>query len=351
MSQMKKVSVPKLGITAHFTHRDAMRKRGTSRRFAHAQEAPPPTTLPVDSTGNATVLCPMDGNDTLGDCGEAMVDHSDRILMWRQGKGVQLNTSLAALEAQYEQVSGGDNGLDEDLVVNHIWKVGIAGNPLAVIVDALDIDVTNVALAQFALDQFYTIQMAWSVPDLFVQTFADGSVWSSAMTPNPANGHYVPLADVTASGFYGMYTWGSRCLVGPAFVASVEPQCFVAFSPRQFDPSTGLDSKGRHIVQQAAKWVACGGRPIPLAVINAFPPLGTPPVPAPVPPVPPPAVNPLFMLSFVRPVAAGGKIAFTTPVAVPAGRYPFGPRISGVPVQGKGKNPIVELPPTETNDS
>lgn len=315
----KTVLLPKVNHYAHFVHRDMMRSPFPLRRFAAPKQKNivPVTTLPVDSTGNAAVSCPMYGNDQWGDCGEAMAAHADNILTFRQGNGVQSVFEDAALIAQYKQVSGGDNGLDEQEVVDQIWKVGIAGNDKAIIIDALDIDPTNIPLLHYAIDQFYTVEFAWSVPDAFVNGFATGTVWPNAMIPNPANGHYVALADVggpqtfsllsdvagpddfaggvNLNGFKRLWTWGGWCWVSDAFIASVQPQAFVAFSPRQFDPATGLDSKGRHIVTQAGKWQQCAGNTIPLGVINSFPPIGgPPPVPAPVPtPTPTPTPVPV----------------------------------------------------------
>jgi hypothetical protein len=280
--------IPKLGIKAQFIHRKAMSRKCMMRSFGApgVKFNPPPVTLPVDCTGGAKVSCPMDGNDTYGDCGEAMAAHADNIMTFGQGKKgwTQSTFPLQALVSQYLKVSGGDNGLDETEVVDQIWKVGIAGNSKAVITDALDIDVTNVPLAQFAIANFWTIQMAWSVPDDFINGFAQGTVWSAPGIPDPNNGHYTPLADImgpkdkahgqNVNGFYRLWTWGTRCLVSPAFVASVDPQCFIVFSARPFNPATGLDSKGRHITTQAALWHACGGNPVPASVINAFPPAG-----------------------------------------------------------------------------
>jgi hypothetical protein len=323
------VPIPKLGVKAHFTNRRSMQNPHPLKRFIHRRGVIPATVLPVDSTGNATVSCPMDGNDTLGDCGEAMACHCDNILTFQQGKGTESVFSLSALEAQYEKVSGGDNGLDEDMVVNQIWKVGIAGNAAAIITDALDMDVTNVPLTQFAIDQFYTVELAWSVPDAFIQGFATGTVWPAAGIPDPNNGHYTPLASVRTgtvngvdvTGFYELWTWGTYCLVSPAFVASVQPQAFVAFSPRQFDPATGLDSKGRHITTQAVAWVSCGGNPIPQAVIDAFPPV----VPTPPPPV---TTTPAFTLNIPNAIKAGQTFRVRAGVAIPAGTYQAFPTTS-----------------------
>ena len=274
-----------------FTHRDTMR-----RKKALLGEAPrpkavappgglPATTLPVDCTGNATVSCPMDGNDRLGICGLAMCDHVDNIRSFGQGKAgfTQIVANLAALESQYEAVSGGDNGTDEDMLVgaSGVWTAasgGLAGNPLAVVVDHLDLDITDVPLTQYCIDQFYAVEMAWSVPDDFLQNFAQGAVFPNADTPDPNNGHFTTQADVAGStdavggvnidGFYRLWTWGSWCWVSPTFIASVDPESFVTFSALQFN-ALGFDSHGRHVSDQAAKWVAIGGNAQAVAAVVA----------------------------------------------------------------------------------
>ncbi len=292
--------LPKHGKWIHVQHRDTMRSRHHAHigRAMRLPRSVPATPLPVDGTGNASVSCPMDGNDTFGDCMEAMACHTDNI--WTFGRGqpgwTQSTFDLTTLERQYEAASGGDNGLDEPTLLTQCWKPGLAGNQAATYVDSLDIDFANDALLQYAIDQFFAVQMMWSIPDDFLQNFATGSVWPNAGIADPANGHGTPLADVNANGFYRLWTWGGWAWVSPAFIKSVDPAGWVTFSARQFN-SQGYDAKGRHITKQAAKWVACGGNVIPASVLNAFPPIvgpgptPTPPIP-PVPPTPQPGPGP-----------------------------------------------------------
>jgi hypothetical protein len=229
-------------------------------------------------------------------------------LTYGQGKtGFFENTiNLAALESQYETYSGGDNGTDESMLVGTGSMTapgnGLAGDSSLVIADHLDVDVTDTALRNYCADQFYGINQAWSVPDAFLQGFATGTVWPSAMTPDPDNGHYSLLSDVggpativdgtNCDGFHTLWTWGGFCWVSPAFIASVQPQCFVAFSAKQFN-SLGYDSHGRHVSQQAAKWVAIGGNATAVAAVVAqFPAIVPTPAPSPTPnPSPTPTVT------------------------------------------------------------
>ena len=283
-SSSKKKWLEKHGYWVTFVHRDKMRRTvDPSRRRAAAPEKcvnVPATTLPVDCTGNATVSCLMLGNDQYGDCGPVMCAHVDEIRTYGQDQAgfIELDVDQSALIAQYEQVSGGDNGTTEDMLVGDagIWTSaggGIADDENATVADHLDIDVTNVPLAQYCIDQFYAVCVAWSVPDAFLKEFQQGASFLQPMTPDPENGHFTPLADVDAQGNYRLWTWGTWCLVSPSFIASVDPETFVTFSHLQFNSATGLDSHGRHVSDQAAAWVALGGDQTRVAAVVAlFPP-------------------------------------------------------------------------------
>jgi hypothetical protein len=266
-----------------FLHRSEMKRAVMSR--ASLPAGIPATTLPIDCTGNAKVSAPMDLNDTLGICGLAMCDHKDGIRSFGQGQPgfIEINADETALKNQYLTLSGGDNGTDEDMLVGNAggpdgapgpgaWFVGIAGNAEAIVEDHLDVDGTDIALCQYLHDWFYGVEMAWSVPDAFLQTWVSGSSWLQAMTPDPENGHFTTLADVDSTGNYRLWTWGGWCWVSPAFVASVEPQCFVTFSGVQFLKASGLDSHGRHVSDVAAAWVALGGNSsIAAKIVADFP--------------------------------------------------------------------------------
>jgi hypothetical protein len=294
----RKVWLPKHGHWVHFVHRDVMRRNRPKRARATLPKAVPATTLPVDCTGNATVSCPMLGNDQYGDCGPVMCAHIDEIRTYGQGKPgfAERAVNQAALVSQYEQVSGGDNGTDEAMLVGPggIWLTGLAGDSGAVVQDHLDVDVTDAALTQFCHDQFYGVCVAWSVPDAFLKGFAQGTVWAAAGTPDPNNGHFTPISDVGGpadsadgvglNGFYRLWTWGAWCWVSPSFLASVDPECFVTFSSLQFN-AQGYDSHGRHVSDVGAAWVSIGGNAtIVSKVVAMFPPKAQPTPPPTAPP-------------------------------------------------------------------
>lgn len=266
--------LPKHGnITVHFQHRSKMVR--CQRGKASLDPSVPATQRPVDCTGDGKVSCPMDGNDALGDCGWAMCDHTNGIRSFGQGKPgfTEIVADVSKLEAQYLKDSGGDNGSDEPMLVGPggAWLVGIAGDPAAIIVDHLDVDITDIPLRDYCIDQFYTVCMAWSVPDDVLQNFTTGAQFLAADTPDPNNGHFTPITDIDVDGNVKVYTWGSYFIAGPAFLASVQPECFTTLSPLQFNKA-GYDSHGRHVCDVGAAWVGLGGNAsIVAAVVAQFP--------------------------------------------------------------------------------
>jgi hypothetical protein len=282
-STKKERWLPGAGHFVKFPHRDKLRPfpEGTPDAKLPTTIVAPP--LPVDCTGDGSVKAPMDWNNTLGDCMEAMSCHGDNIWTYGQGKAGYTESvfNQQKIRKQYLQKSGGDNGLSEsDLVAsNGIWKVGLAGNKEACIVDHLNVNVKNVALAQYIIANFYHLPMMWSVPDAFINDFKAKAVFANAMTPDPNNGHGTPLTDVVnvpghgSTWFYRLYTWGAYAYVSQAFVDSVDPQCFAVLSARQFNAS-GFDSHGNHVSVIGPKWVAIGGSASAAAALIAkFPPL------------------------------------------------------------------------------
>ena len=143
-----KMYAPAAKHWVHFTHRELMKKGHPAKKAKLAKV--PVTALPVDASASRTVVCPMYANDQYGDCGEAMAAHTIGILSFAQGKRPEVLYSDQVLISQYLKVSGGDNGMDEDMEVgpSGIFTVGIGGNPKAIAVSSVDVDPKDVALVR-----------------------------------------------------------------------------------------------------------------------------------------------------------------------------------------------------------
>jgi hypothetical protein len=283
---VKKVLIPKLGKHAHFFPREMLSARRPHRPFRPGAVLPAPT-LPIDWYGSLTF--PMDGNDEYGDCGEAMAAHGDNT--FSGGNGTESTFDANTLIQQYLSVSGGDYGLDEQDVVDGIWKPGVAGNKQAVIYDSLDFDPTNQVLTQSIVQQFYGFCLAFSCPDAWINSFdpAGGDVWDAGrgVSPNPENGHFVFINGVDPQGRYRLQTWGGWVWLTQAGLNLCQPATFAVFGPRQFNPTTGLTPDGVSYSAKAQLWVGAGGGQVPPSPFPAPGPVSPPPAPVSPPPPPP----------------------------------------------------------------
>lgn len=252
--------VPALGATVHFVDRDYMRS-DRPQGFMRAAQAWPAAKLPIDWYGD--IPFPCYANFRYGTCGLEMAAHGDQTFTGNHGARSKFDVDRFV--AQYFAISGGDRGLTENQVVNGIWKRGIAGDPGAIIYDAIDINPDPLTIAS-AVQNFGCVCLAISTPNEWIARFdpSGGAIWDAAY-PNPRNGHYVLINGVDDLGRMRVQTWGSWAWLTPAGLASADPDTFTVFSPRWFDPKTGKDPAGATYEAKAELWRRLGGQQVPPA--------------------------------------------------------------------------------------
>lgn len=273
--RITKAVLPNSGQEVHFVDREHMRSDRPPSLMQAAKNWPA-ATLPIDWYHQITF--PNYANFRYGTCGLEMAAHGDQTFTGQYGERSKFD--LDRFVAQYFNVSGGDRGLTENQVINQIWKVGIAGDPSAIIYDAIDVNPDPASIAS-AVRNFGVVCLAISTPNAWIAQFNPngGAIWDAAY-PNPRNGHYVLINGVDQFGRFRVQTWGSWAWLTPAGLASADPDTFTVFSPRWFNPATGMDPTGATYRQKADLWASLGGRPLP---------------PAPFPdPAPKPAAGPTY---------------------------------------------------------
>jgi hypothetical protein len=284
----KRVYLPKLGHFVQFHDRHDM-KRGHPKRSFEIPAVWPRPALPIDYA--KALSFPMYGNDHLGDCMYAAGCHADNTFTGNSGSESAFDEST--LERDYEQLSGGDNGLDEGTLIDG-WKKGLAGVSAANILDALDIDTTDAATMQAAIFLFGGVLFMLDVPDPWCDT-QNGDSWDVPATADQNNGHGTFINGVDAQGNYHLLTWGGYRKLTPAGLKVCDPSGFVVFSLRWFN-SQGYAPNGLHYTQLAALWTAAGGNSLPP---SPFPAPAPTPIPAPPVPTPTPS-NWAQVLAFVQ---------------------------------------------------
>lgn len=171
--------------------------------------AAPPPSLDVLATvyerlkvSDPTVLFPMDGNDTLGDCTIAALAHADTVFNGLIAKKKILSKQAAV--KLYMQLTGGiDSGLNELDVLNRWQSQPVDGDQILAFAT---IDAKNHTHVQQSMQLFGGVYLGFQVQANAVQEFDAGKPW----TPGPLtkDGHAVYAVAYDATGVT-VLTWGN----------------------------------------------------------------------------------------------------------------------------------------------
>lgn len=153
-------------------------------------------------TSDLTVLFPMDGNDSLGDCTIAALAHA--VTSYRGLLGTRNIMAKAAAVKLYMHLTGGvDSGLNELDVLNYWRKHTVSGDK---ILAYASIDAKNHTHAQQAIQLFGGVYLGFQVQENCVEQFNAHQPW----TPGPLtqDGHAV-FAVAYDSVSVTVLTWGN----------------------------------------------------------------------------------------------------------------------------------------------
>jgi hypothetical protein len=251
--------LPRLGITAKFLDRNAMRMGHPTLRFSLTGEFPK-ATLPIDWTKGNRLSFPLDGNgyDQFGDCMYAAACHADNT--FTGNTGVESSFDPVNIIKGFLDAGGSpDNGLNEGQIIS-AWRSGLAGQPDAGIIATSGIDPTDATAVQTAIYLFGGVFFMLNVPDTWL-SLATGGTWDVPATADSNNGHAVWWNGVDTDGNYKLQTWGTYGWITPAAVKVCDPSAFVVFSLRWFN-SEGVAPNGLTFTQLAALWQQFGGGPL-----------------------------------------------------------------------------------------
>ena len=149
-----------------------------------------------------TMLFPIDGNDSLGDCTIAARAHA--ITAYRALIGKRVIPSKASVLKLYRHLTGGpDTGLAELDVLNN-WRQSSSGAEQ--ILAFASIQPTNHTDVQLAIQLFGGVYLGFQCQENCIQDFDAHIPW----TPGPLtnDGHAVYAVDYDANGVT-VLTWGS----------------------------------------------------------------------------------------------------------------------------------------------
>ncbi|MGW2692320.1 hypothetical protein ACWC3Y_10715 [Streptomyces sp. NPDC001296] len=256
--------------------------------------AAPSQTPPAAVDYESGIDFPMYGNDEVGDCGPAGCGHVVQSLT-TYGQGKTATVTEATVLAFYSAISGyvpGDPSTDVGVNLQDMleyWrKHDLGGHE---IVAFAEVDVSNPAEMQLAIDLFDAVITGINLPKSAEDQFNAGQVWDVVRGSKILGGHCVPFFGY-GGGLYKGVTWAAVQAMTEAFRKKYVGEGWIVITKDWLNAKgqspTGLDLYG---LGQAL--AAMTGDPNPIPKPQPTP---TPtPVPSPPPsptPSPTPALDP-----------------------------------------------------------
>ncbi len=177
-----------------------------SKYLSPSLPPPPPSFSTLDRVyknlgiSDPSILFPMDGNDTLGDCTFAAAFHASTV--WNGMVGVKHIATDCSDE--YLKFTGGqDNGCNELDVLNLWHNSGIAGSK---ILGFVEVDPKNHDHIKQAIKLFGLVYLGFQVPDNCMQQFEAGQTWTGGNLLN--EGHAIIAAEYDPDTLNNL-TWGA----------------------------------------------------------------------------------------------------------------------------------------------
>lgn len=290
------MSAPRIaGKTGRKPNEGRLRVSLTAEHVA-ATYAPPPSVdyysrVPADSWG-------MDGNDSVGDCTCADVDHEVKAFQVA-AKNVEVTSTTKEVIAAYSAITGynpadpnTDQGAEMQAVREYWQKTGFKlGGAVHKIALFADIDITNMTLVKWALEQFGAIGLGVNLPDSAQDQFGAGEPWIVVKGSPIDGGHAIALLGYDADWLY-VLTWGQVQKISYGWFTAYVEEAWIVLDQDFVNTASGTDALGGTLHDLGAQFQAVTGKANPFPAPTPTP---VPPVPGPVPvptPAPVPAPTP-----------------------------------------------------------
>jgi hypothetical protein len=253
----------------------------------------PPATLdrysavPADSWG-------MDGNDDVGDCTCADVDHEVKSDQVAAGNPEVQSTTDEVLAA-YSAITGynpddpnSDQGAEMQSVREYWRKTGFRlGGQVHKILLFAELHQQDLSLVKWSLDQFGSLGVGVNLPNSAMDQFNAGQPWD--VVPDDGGidgGHAVALVGYDAEYAY-LVTWGRVQRATWAWWARYVEEVWTVLTQDFVNEHTGLDPLAGTLYDLGDQFKRVTGQP------NPVPPPAPDPTPTPVPPTPGPGPDPV----------------------------------------------------------
>ncbi len=162
-------------------------------------KAPPSVAVPVVADWN------MDGNDTVGDCGVAGLNHLLMAAAAVPGETETFPASDEVVSYYFTYTGGEDSGVVLSDFLAYVRKTGFYGHKVTAYAPVKVHDVNTLTTALWLYDAVYT---GITVTQGMMAAFEAGKPWDlAAAQGEPEGGHCVPLVGYDSQYLYAV-TWG-----------------------------------------------------------------------------------------------------------------------------------------------
>jgi hypothetical protein len=246
----------------------------------------------------------VDGNDRVGDCTFAEVDHAVKMLQVAAGNP-EVVSSEGEILADYAQVTGydpsqtqldGSNPTDQGAVmqdVRNYWRtngVTLGGNPHKILLFT-QVDHTDRNLVKWCISRFGELGLGFAFPRSAMDQFNSGQPWT-VVPGSPIDGGHAVAGVGYDDQFVYVVTWGQVQAMSWSFFDAYVDEAWTQLSEEFVNSVSGDDPLSETLYGLGEQYAAVTGQPNPV-------PAPTPtPIPVPEPaPVPTPAPSPAPMPS------------------------------------------------------
>jgi Putative lactococcus lactis phage r1t holin len=223
----------------------------------------------------------MDGNDTLGDCTCAEVDHAIKALQVAAGNPETKSTTAEVVKL-YEAAGGynpddpnTDQGAEMQAVRNYWRKNGatLGGTKHTILLFA-EVDHRNHDLVKWCIHRFGELGVGINFPTSAMQQFDKGLPWDVVKGSPFEGGHAIAAVGYDDTYVY-VITWGRVQRMTWAFWDWTVEEAWTQLSSEFVNATSGNDPLGETLHALGEQYAAITGQPNP--------------IPAPAPPAPQPA--------------------------------------------------------------
>lgn len=235
----------------------------------------------------------MDGNDSVGDCTCAEVDHSTKARQVAAGNTEVRSTTTEVLAA-YSAITGytpSDPSTDQGAVMQDVrdyWRKN--GITLGGKVDKLtlfaEVDHTDLALVKWCVSRFGAVALGINFPDSAMTQFDNGQPWDVVKGARIEGGHAISMIGYDATYAY-IVTWGQVQKMTWAFYKAFTEEAWTDISTDWVNSVSGQDPLGEVAFALGQQFEEVTGQ------ANPFPEPSPQPSPEPAPsPEPTPSPSP-----------------------------------------------------------